>query len=317
MASNTNPEKKQLNLKTLTYNDMTWIDITEPTEEATRYLAEHFHFNPLDLEDALSLRQISKVETYPDYLFIVFHVPVYNKTTRIAQRMQWSVFVGEKYVVTLRPGIFKPLDELFRQCELSEDARKEYIGQGGGYLLYRILDRTIDAYFPVLNTILNLMEGIEDVVFNDEIEAGKEISILRRDIITQRRIMFPTRALFVELEKRLGRFSTTNLVPFLSDLMDHMNKVTDMLDEFREVIDVYKDADYILSGYRANRIYRLIAILACIGLPFIIITGVFSMRVYLPGGEDPGNLGVFFAIIGAAVAAAGLLILFLKKKRFF
>jgi LPXTG-motif cell wall-anchored protein len=89
-----------------------------------------------------------------------------------------------------------------------------------------------------------------------------------------------------------------------------------MLDEFREVIDVYKDADYILSGYRANRIYRLIAVLAAIGLPFLIITGVFSMRVYLPGGEDQGNLGVFFSVIGAAVAAAGGLIFFLKKKRF-
>ena len=68
MTTTTTPEKKQFNLKTVTYGDLTWIDISDPTEDATRYLAEHYHFNPLDLDDCLSPRQISKMESYPDYL---------------------------------------------------------------------------------------------------------------------------------------------------------------------------------------------------------------------------------------------------------
>lgn len=106
------------------------------------------------------------------------------------------------------------------------------MGQGSGFLLYRVLDCAIDSYFPVLNTILSVMEGIEDTVFNDEIEDGKDISILRRDIITRRRVMFPTRALFVELKKRLNRFTKTNPAPYFSDLIDYINKITDPLNEF-------------------------------------------------------------------------------------
>jgi len=316
MVTSANSDKKQLNLKTITWGELTWVDIVQPTTEATQYLAEHYNLNPLDLEDALSMRQIPKIETYPDYLFIIFHLPVYDKATRLSSRKQWSVFVGDKFVITLRPGEFKALEAMYRQCELSEESRQEYMSQSSGYLLYCILDRAVDSYFPVLNTIMSLMEDIEGNVFDEEIEAGKDISILRRDIITQRRVMFPTRALFTEVEKRLGRFSKMDLTVYFSDLMDHMNKITETLDEFSEVIEVYKDADYVLSGYRANRIIRIIAVLMAIGLPFLIVTGLFSMRVVLPGGVDKGSLFTFFLLLGLSLATAGGMLYFFRRKRF-
>lgn len=309
-----NDENKQLNIKTITFGNLTWIDVIQPTDEAVKYLGAQYNLNELDLEDCLSSRQIPKLETYPEYLFVIFHLPVYDKEKRISSRKQWSAFVGEKFLITLRPGELKALDALFRQCELSEESRKEYMSQGSGYLLYRILDRAIDSYFPVLNTILSLMEDVEDNVFNDEIEAGKEISILQRDIITQRRVMFPTRALFVDLGKRLGRFSQTNLTLYFSDLLDHMNKITDTLDEFREVIDVYKDADYILSGYRANRVMRILAVLGIIGLPFLIVTGLFGMHIVLPGGLDTSTT-MFYILLGVMLAIALGLLYLLRRKR--
>ena len=111
------------------------------------------------------------------------------------------------------------------------------------------------------------------------VEVGKEVSILRRDIITQRRVMFPTRTLFTELEPKLKRFTKTDLTLYFSDLMDHMNKICDTLDEYEEVIEVYKDADSVLSDYRANSGIRILVTLFAIGLPFVIVTGV---RLLLP-----------------------------------
>jgi magnesium transporter len=316
MVTPAGPEKKQLNLKTINWGDLIWTDIVQPTQETTRYLAENYNFHPLDLNDCLSSRQISKVETYPDYLFVIFHLPVYDKTTRKSTRMQWSAFVGDKYLITLRPGELKSLDALFRQCVLSDEARQEYLGHGSGYLLYRILDRAIDSYFPVLNAINSLIEDVEDDVFSEKIEAGKEISVLRRDIITQRRVMFPTRTLFLELGKRLGRFSRTDLTAYLSDLMDHMNRIYETLDEFSEVIDVYKDADYVMSGYRANRIMRTIAILFTIGLPFLIVTGVYGMRVILPGGISQGSFQTFYLLLAIILVTVGTTLYLFHRRRF-
>ena len=95
------------------------------------------------------------------------------------------------------------------------------MSDGSGFLLYHIIDRAVDFYFRVLDKILSLMEDIEDNVFKENVEAALELSILRRDIITQRRVMFPTRPLMVDLEKKLKRFAKLDLTLYFSDLMDH------------------------------------------------------------------------------------------------
>ena len=67
-----NIEQKPLNLKTISWGDLTWVDIVQPTEEAKKYLAEHYNFNPMDIDDCFSRRQLSKVDVYGDYLFVFF-----------------------------------------------------------------------------------------------------------------------------------------------------------------------------------------------------------------------------------------------------
>jgi magnesium transporter len=308
--------EKQLNLKTITWGDLTWVDIVQPTEEAKKYLAEHYNFHPLDIDDCLSRRQLSKVEEYPQYLFIIFHLPVYDKVTRVSTRRQWSAFLGDKFLVTLRPGELKTLDELLRECELNEEARKEYLSNGSGYLLYRILDRALDSYFPVLDKIMNLMEDIEDSVFNEEVEAARELSILRRDIITQRRVMFPTRTLLVELENKLKRFSKIELTIYFSDLMDHMNKICETLDESREVIEVFKDADFLLSGYRANRVTRILTVIFAVGLPLLVAFGLYGLYVILYEGIGKTSPQTFFLLLVVVFIIIGAILYFFRRRHF-
>ena len=95
---------------------------------------------------------------------------------------------------------------------------------------------------------------------------------MRRDIITQRRVMFPTRTLLVELEKKIKRFSKIDLTVYFSDLMDHMNKICETLDENTDIIEVFKDADYLLSSYRANRGIRVLVVMLAIGLPWSLFS---------------------------------------------
>jgi magnesium transporter len=311
VLSNNNPEKKQLNIKTVTWEDLTWVDIMQPTKDATAYLAEHYNFHPLDLEDSLSQRQLAKIEEYTQYLFVIFHLSVYDKATRISTRKQWSAFVGDKFLVTLRPSELRAPDELFRECEVSEKARQENLSHGSGYLLYQILDRTVDAYFPVLDKIRGLMDDIEDNVFTEEVEAGQELSILRRDIITQRGVMFPMRTLLVELENKLKRFTKIDLTIYYSDLMDHMHKICQALDEYEEIIEVFKDADFLQSNYRANRTIRTLAVLFAAALPFLVITGVYVM---LPGSVDKDTLWIFLLLLLVIFIIQGITLYFFRRK---
>lgn len=308
-------KEETLNLESITWGDLTWVNIMPPTRREIDYLAQNYPFHHLDLDDCLSSKQIPKVDAYPEYLFAIFHMPVYDKETRVASKRQWSAFVGEKYLITLHTGEMKTMVALFRDCQANEETRQEYFSKGSGYLLYRILDRSIDAYFPVLDKILSLTDELEDDVFDENIESAKELSILRRDIITQRRVMFPTRTQLATLEKRLPRFTSADLTAYYGDLMDHVNKICETLDECKEIVDVFKDTDFILSADRINRIVRILNILATILLPFLAISSIYGMNVILPGGLQPGSFKSFIVLMVIMSVIAVAMLLFFRRRR--
>jgi magnesium transporter len=309
------PLKEPLNIETITWGDLTWVNVETATDQEISWLSETYNFHTMALDDCLSRKQISKLDVFPGYLFFVFHYPFYHKETRIATKQQWSAFIGENYIVTINTAEIKTLVALFRDCMANEDSRQEYMKQGSGFLLYRILDRAIDSYFPVLDKILSLMEDMEDAVFDEDIEVAKELSILRRDIITQRAVMFPTRTLFTEMENKLKRFSKTDVTAYYDDLMDHMNKICDTLDECKEMIEVFKDTDSTLATNRLNRVVRILNIIATITIPFIAISSIFGMNVFAPGGIEEGELTVFIILMVVMAAIAGGMLFFFHRKR--
>jgi magnesium transporter len=309
-------EVQQPNIQSVTWGDLTWVNIEHPTEREIEYLAQHYPFHPLDLDDCLSLKQRPKLDVYKDYLFFIFHFSVYSRETRISTHGQVSTFIGEKYLITLHTGELKPLVNLFRDCQTNEEAREQNFSHGSGYLLYRILDRMVDAYFPILDKILRLLEGVEDSVFDEKVEAAQELAILRRDIITQRRIIFPTRTVIVELEGKLKQYTTIDLSAYFGDLVDHINKACETLDECKEVIEVFKDSDQGLGAERINSILRILTIITAIGTVLTAMTSFYGMNIPLPGGANPG--GSFYAWIVhliAAVVVAGAMLFFFRRKR--
>jgi magnesium transporter len=159
------------------------------------------------------------------------------------------------------------------------------------------------------------MEGVEDAVFDEEVEAAKEISVLRRDIITQRAVMFPTREIFVEMENKLKRFSKTDVTAYYNDLMDHANKICSTLDECKEIIEVFSDTDFRLGTDRLNRILRVLNVLATITLPFIIISSIWGMNVFMPGSIEEGEHNAFYIIIASSVLVTCGMLYFFRRKR--
>ena len=138
--------------------------------------------------------------------------------------------------------------------------------------------------------------------------------MLRRDIITQRQVMFPTRTLLIELEKKLSRFSKIDLTVYYSDLMDHMNKICETLDESTGVIEVFKDADYLLSSYHANRGIRVLVIMLAVLAPLVTVFGLYAMYLILSGGVDSSNPNSFFLLLAGSFAIMGILLYFLRRR---
>lgn len=299
-TSRTKKEEKtpKLNLKTVVWDDLTWVDIATPTERDTEYLAENYKFHPLDLDDCLSRIQRPKIDAYPNYLFLVFHFPVFSKETRVLSASQISVFISKDYLITLHKGELKPLVKLFRDCELNEDARQEHLSQGPSYLLYRIIDRLVDYCLPILNRISASIEQTEDNIFSSrglprEIE---DISMLRREVISFRRIIWPMRAVIGVLEPKIRRFTKMDLAVYFGDTVDHLDKIWDALDEYKEVIEGLNDTHDSLATNRTNEVIRMLTLIATILLPLTVVASLYGMNIPLPFQESSYSLAFVFLI---------------------
>lgn len=287
-----------LKLETLTWGDLTWVNIENPTARETEYLAQNYSFHPLDLDDCLSRIQRPKIDAYKDYLFLVFHFPVFNKEARVTTPSQLSVFISEKYLITLHKGELKPLVKLFKECQRDEGSRQDYFSQGSVFLLYRIIDRLVDSCFPILNKMFDNIEEVEDDIFSDTKRGTvKAISILRRDVISFRRIIWPMRAVIGSLQNKLRRFVKQDMEVYFGDVTDHVDKIWDALDEYKEIIEGLDDAYNSLATNRTNEVMRMLTVIATILLPITVVASIFGMNIPLPFQHSSYSLLLVFLIM--------------------
>jgi len=305
-------EEQQLNLDSLTWGDLTWVNIERPTERETEYLAQNYPFHHLDLDDCLSRIQRPKIDEYKDYLFLVFHFPVFSKEARVTTTSQLSVFIGEKYLITLHTGELKPLVKLFRECQIDKESRQENFSRGSGYLLYRIIDRLVDYCLPILNKIGDNIEDVEDDIFSDRARGTvRGISILRRDIISFRRIIYPMRAVIGSLEPKVRQFTKMDMTVYFGDMVDHVDKIWDALDEYKEVIEGLSDTHDSLYTYRTNEVMRMLTIIATILLPITVVASIYGMNMPLPFQHSSYSLLYVFLIM---LVVVGSMLYFFHRK---
>ena len=313
MAISQVKKEEELNIQSLTWGDFTWINIEQPTEKETEYLAQNYPFHPLDLDDCLSRIQRPKIDQYKDYLFLVLHFPVFNKEARVTTPSQVSVFIGQNYLITLHKGELKPLVKLFRECEIDEESCQENFSAGPGYLLYRITDRLVDYCLPIANKMLDNIEDVEDGIFSNRGRSQiKEISMLRRDIISFRRIIWPMRAVTGSLEPKVRRFTKMDLSVYFGDTVDHLDKIWDALDEYKEIIEGLNDTHDSLASNRTNDVMKILTIIATIFMPITLIASLWGMNIRgLPFAQS-GNALLYITLIMVGIIG-GMLYFFHRR----
>jgi magnesium transporter len=307
-------EEQKLNLESLTWGDVTWVNIEGPTDRETQYLAQNYPFHHLDLDDCLSRIQRPKIDEYKDYLFIVLHFTVFNKEARVTTPSQVSVFISENYLITLHKGELKPLVKLFKECQIDDESRQENFNQGSGYLLYRIIDRLIDYCLPILSKIGSNIEDVEDDIFSDKMPGAiKEISILRRDIISFRRIIWPMRAVISSLEPKIRQFTKMDMSVYFGDMVDHLDKIWDALDDYKEVIEGLNDTHDSLATNRTNEVMRMLTIIATILLPITVVASIFGMNIPLGPFKD-SPYSAFYVLLICLAIIGGMLYFFRRQR---
>ena len=304
---------EKLNIETIKWGKITWINIEKPTGSDMEYLAKNYLFNLFDLEDCLSRIERPKIDEYENYLFLVLHFPVFKKEARVTTSSQVSIFIGEDFLVTVHTGALKPLAKLFNDCQQNERAREEHMARSSGYLLYRILDRLVDYCFPILNRVIANIEAAEDRLFSEPArDTVQEISVLRRDVMSYRRIIRHQPAILKSLEVREYPFLREDLDVYFGDIGDHIGTISETLEEYKEVVEGLNATSDSLFSHRTNEVMKMLTILGTILLPLLVISGIYGMNVSLP---FEGSSFAFPFIILFTLCISGSMLAYFRYRR--
>ncbi len=284
-------------------------------------LSGRFGWHPLDVEDVLSRRQRPKIDVYSDedveggYLFAVLHFPVYDSAVGRLNAGELDVFIGPDYIVTLPTVELRLVSLLFRRCEESEEFREQLFSRGSGRLLYDILDDLYDYCFPILDKIGFKLEQIdEEISVAAEGAKGlvRDIHKVKQEIISYRKIIKPQRPTLRLLERQMDRFLTEDLEDYFDDIVDASERIWDLLDNYKEVVEALEDTNESMLTHQQNDILYVLTIFLVVLTPLSFITGFFGMNVHFPGY---GTWDAFFAVLGFMfVTVVGMLAFFRWKK---
>jgi magnesium transporter len=300
---------------------VTWVHLLAPTAGEAQLLANRFGWHALDVEDVLSRRQRPKVDVYAgddhgtdSYLFTVLHFPVYDAAVGRLNAGELDAFIGPDYLVTLPAVELRPVSLLFRRCDESEEFREQLLSRGSGRLFYEVLDDLYDYCFPILDKIGFKLEQIDESIGQDEgaRELVTDIHKVKQEIISYRKIIKPQRPTLRQLERQIERVRTEELELYFDDIVDASERIWDLLDNYKEVVEALEDTNESLISHQQNDILYVLTIFSVVMLPLTFLTGFFGMNVHFPGIE---TWGAFWGSLGLmAVAIVGMLAFFRWKR---
>jgi magnesium transporter len=299
----------------LTASGLTWVNAVAPDLETAQALAERFGWHPLDVEDIVSKRQRPKVDDYEDdgYLFAVLHLPVYDKAVQRLNAAELDVFIGHDYLVTIPNRELLPVTRLFARCESDDAYRDQLFAKGSGRLLYEVLDDLFDYCFPILDKIGHKLDRIEDDMFEGAAEdVVRDISNVKQEIISYRKVIKPERSTLRVLERRVDRFLPEELELYFDDINDAVERIWDQLDNYKEVVEALESTNESVISHRQNDVLRLLTIISVTMLPLTLLTGIFGMNVVYPG---EATRIAFWVILGGLVATLAAMVGFFRWKR--
>jgi magnesium transporter len=314
LAAAPEPRERTPQVETVQGSGLRWVNIERPTPLETTWLEEQFDFHALDLEDVLSRNQRPKIDEYPNYLFIVLHFPVFDRQVGRLNAGELDIFVGPDFVVTIPNTPLQPVEYLFERCRQKEELRDQLFSKGPGFLLYRIIDDAFDYCFPMLRKIGNKLDAVEDEIFEGRSEeVVRDISNVKQEIINFRKVIRPQRTVLRDLENLKSRFlgPEGNLEIYFDDIGDAHERIWDMLENYKEVVEALEDTNESVISHRVNDILRVLTSISVMVLPLTLIASIWGMNVGVPGEGDTAD---FWVILGVMVALLfGMLAYFRRR----
>jgi magnesium transporter len=288
---------------------ITWVDLDDPDEDETVLLDTVFHFHALAIEDCIHSRSFPKIDVFEDYLFLVVHGILLDREKRDFANSPVNIFLGKNYLVTQHPQPVRSIRSTEALLAKSESA----IARGPDFLMHTILDFLVDNYQPILDEMDEKIESIEQRIVNDpREEILHDILDFKRTLQRMRRIAAHQKEILNRLSREDFPVIDPKLHIYFRDVFDHLVRVTDLAESYKEVLTSSLEAYLTVVSNRLNEVMKVLTIISTILLPLTLLASIWGMNLAFP--FRPSVQAFWSTMAGMVLIAVGLLIYFRRRR---
>jgi magnesium transporter len=223
----------------------------EPEEDVLRKLQEELGPELGRIEDAPKAHQRPKLEEYGHCLSVASHGNL-NEQAHSVITGETHLFVGERYIVSVRHGETQGYADVRGRCECTP----HLLSHGPGFVLYALMDSIVDRYFPIIDSFEEEIETLEEAIFDNKVDAtvAERIYGLKRDVMAAKRAVSP----LFDVCNGLFRYDlgliADEVRPYFRDVYDHVVRINESTDSVRELLGSALEANLALTSIRQNEV---------------------------------------------------------------
>jgi magnesium transporter len=297
-------------LKHLTAGEFFWLDLDGVDDETHDLLFNDFKIHRLAINNAQSFGQRPKIEDYDDFTYLVVYGAGKDETSTV----EVHFILSEHFVITIHRGPCPVLDDVHERVQHHKQSDMK---TPQTVLIYLVIDKLIDSFFPILDSFDNRIDELEDAILvkpTDE-QLGS-LFTMKRSLIGLRKVITPQRDMFASITSGVTELPGVDDEGqrYMRDLYDHLIRISDLIDGYRDLLSSVMDTHLSTVSNRLNVVMKQLTIIATVFLPLSFLTGFFGQNF----GWLVGNIRGWwqFAVFGIGievVSAAALLYVFRQR----
>lgn len=295
-----------------------WLDVAgTPDGTLLRTLGDSFGLHTLALEDVQdSGAQRPKVETYDAHLFVITNAIDAHDDALAVRNV--GLFLGRGFVVSFHDRSGDPFRPIRRRLEAPTSRMR---GRGADYLLYALVDLSVDEKFPLLEALGERIEALETALLDHPEEAmARTIHAVKRDLLLLRRCAFPERDVVGHLLRDDTGLISPDTRIFLRDCHDHAVQTIEVLESHRDMAASLMDVYIGGISNRLNQVMKVLTGVATVFMPLSFLAGVYGMNFDRASPWGMPELGWAYgypAIWAVFLAVAGTMLWWFRRRGFF
>lgn len=289
-----------------------WIHVRGVHDvDIVKTVSEYYKLHPLVIEDIPSVGQRPKFEVMPNSIYIVLREYDYRKEANELHSEQVSIVFGNDFVLSFQESS----DDIFDQIRVR--ARREgsrIRSSSADYLAYTILDLLVDKYFIVLERIGDMIEVLEDeLIERATTDMLNRIYKIKRNLLSFRRHIWPLREVVLKMQRDASPYVEQETHVFLRDLYDHVIRVTDHVETYRESITGMLDIYLSSVNNKMNEVMKVLTVVSTIFIPLTLMASIYGMNwLWIPEIEFLGSFG-YPVFLTAMIVVTAVLIGYFRR----